>query len=371
MIIERYLFKELASTLFAVSAVLFLIFASTWFARLLGDVAAGNIQADVIFLLLSLKSIDAMMILLPLSFYLAVLLAFGRLYNDSEMTAMLACGVSLARVIKLVFWAGLGFALIVAAVTLYYAPLANAERIMLQEKMRSSLGLEAIAAGQFRELGDGGVVFYAERLSDDGKRMENIFIQGMREGNLNLVVAEQGYLTTGPKGGRYLILQNGYRYEGIPGEADFRIIKFREHQVLVLQQSEAVLQVDHSAAIPTMELWNSDRPQEQAELQWRISMPLSGLLLAMLAVFLSRTKPRQGRYGKFFLGILAYLIYNNTLGMAKTWIERGKVNPLIGVWWVHLLLLLVIIILMIHHAGGLRVLLGGNAQRGAGLHEAA
>ncbi len=135
MIIERYLFKELATTLAAVTSVLFLIFVSSWFARLLGQVAAGSIQSDVIFLLLSLKSVDAMMILLPLAFYLAVLLAFGRLYKDSEMTAMLACGVSLLRVTKLVFWAGLAFAVLVGSISLYFGPLAKAERYQLQKSM--------------------------------------------------------------------------------------------------------------------------------------------------------------------------------------------------------------------------------------------
>ena len=363
MIIERYLFKELAGTLFAVTMVLFLIFVSSWFARLLGKVAAGSIQADVIFLLLSLKSIDALMILLPLSFYLAVLLAFGRLYKDSEMTAMLACGVSLTRITRLVFLMGLGFALVVASVSLYLAPWANSERHMLQEKMSSSSGLEAIAAGQFREMGDGDVVFYAERLSDDGKSMENIFIQVERQGNLNLIVAERGSQTSESDGSRYLRLQNGHRYEGEPGQADFRIIKFREHKVLV-KQPEAVFKVDSVAAMSLLALWQSDKPRELAELQWRISMPLSAVLLALLAVFLSRSSPRQGRYAKLFLGILVYIIYSNLLGVAKTWVEKGKIDAFIGIWWVHLLLVIAIALLMVQHSGGLRVLLAANKTKG-------
>lgn len=363
MIIERYLFKELAGTLFAVTTVLFLIFVSSWFARLLGQVAAGSIQADVIFLLLSLKSIDALMILLPLSFYLAVLLAFGRLYKDSEMTAMLACGVSLTRITRLVFLMGLGFALIVASVSLYFGPWAKSERFIIQEQMRSTSGLEAIAAGQFREMAGGDVVFYAERLSDDGKSMENIFIQAERQGNLNLIVAERGSQTTESDGSRYLLLQNGHRYEGEPGQADFRIIKFGEHKVLV-KQPEAVFKVDSVSAKPSLALWQSGKPHELAELQWRISMPLSAVLLALLAVFLSRSSPRQGRYAKLFLGILVYIIYSNLLGVAKTWVEKGKVDALIGIWWVHLLLLITIALLMVQHSGGLRVLLAGNKIKG-------
>ncbi len=363
MIIERYLFKELAGTLFAVTTVLFLIFVSSWFARLLGQVAAGSVQADLIFLLLSLKSVDALMILLPLSFYLAVLLAFGRLYKDSEMTAMLACGVSLTRITRLVFLMGLGFALIVASVSLYFGPMAKSERYVLQEKMKSASGLEVVAAGQFREMGGGNVVFYAERLSDDGKSMENIFIQAERQDVLNLIVAERGSQTSERDGGRYLLLKNGYRYEGEPGQANFRITKFGEHKVLV-RQPEAVFKVDSVVAIPSLALWQSGRPHELAELQWRISMPVSVVLLALLAVFLSRSSPRQGRYAKFFLGILVYIIYSNLLGVAKTWVEKGKVDALIGVWWVHLLLMIVIAVLMVQHSGGLRVLLASSKIKG-------
>ena len=356
MIIERYLFKELAGTLLAVTTVLFLIFVSSWFARLLGQVAAGSTQIDMIFLLLSLKSIDALMILLPLAFYLAVLLAFGRLYEDSEMTAMLACGVSLIRVTKLVFWMGLGFALIVGVISLYFGPLAKAERYKLQDKMSAATGLDAIAAGQFRELGGGDVVFYVEKLSEDGRSMENVFIQGLRQGNLNLMVAERAHQRAAQNGSRYLVLQDGYRYEGTPGAADFRIIKYREHEVLI-EEPEMVLEMNQTSTLPTKILWQSDSTWHKAELQWRLSMPVSALLLALLAVYLSRTNPRQGRYAKFFLGILVYVIYSNLMGVARTWVERGKVDPLIGVWWVHALLLIVVLILMVRHAGGVRALL--------------
>ena len=362
MIIERYLFKELAGTLFGVTAVLYLIFVSSWFARLLSQVVSGSLNADIIFLILGLKSIDSLMILLPLSFYLAVLLAFGRLYKDSEMTAMLACGVSLARVTKLVFWVGVGFALLIASVSLYIAPWSKGERANLQERMNATTGLEAVTAGQFRELGDSDVVFYAERLSEDGKSMENIFIQGVRRGNLNLVVAKRGQRIS-EAGGQYLVLEDGHRYEGIPGQADFRIIQFARHKVL-LQQPEPVLQVDQTSSIPTSRLWRSHKPHELAELQWRLAMPISAVLLAMLAVYLSRTSPRQGRYAKFFLGILVYVFYTNLLGVSKTWVERGTLQPSVGLWWVHLLLLVVILLMMIHNAGGLRLLLRrGHARR--------
>ena len=355
MIIERYLFRELFTTLLAVTLVLFLIFVSSWFARLLGQVVAGNVQVEVVFQLLGFMSLETLMVLLPLALYLAVLLTFGRLYKDSEMTAMLACGVSMWRVTRLVLVMALAFTVLVAGVSLYFGPWAKGQRYNLQAQMGATSGIEAVAAGQFRELGDGKLVFYAEEVSDDGAQMNNVFIQGMREGQFNLVVADQAHQRLAANGARYLVLEDGSRYEGTPGNSDFRIIHFRQHEVL-MKEAEVTLAVSKTAALPTEVLWLSDHPRHIAELQWRIAMPLSALLLAVLAVYLGRTSPRQGRYAKFFLGILVYIIYSNLMGMAQTWIERGRVDPLIGMWWVHLLLLAMIIVLAVQHAGGIRAL---------------
>jgi len=362
LIIERYLFRELFTTLIAVTTVLFLIFVSSWFARLLKQVVAGSVQIDVVFQLLGFMSLETLMVLLPLGLYLAVLLTFGRLYKDSEMTAMLACGVSMGRVVRLVVVMALAFSVVVGAVSLYFGPWAKGERHKLESQMGAESGIEAVAAGQFRELADGKLVFYAEKVTDDGGVMENVFIQGVRDGRLNLVVADKAHQRVAANGARYLVLTNGSRYEGTPGNSDFRIIHFQEHQVL-MQEAEIALAVSKTSALPTALLWMSNEPKHIAELQWRIAMPLSALLLAVLAVYLGRTNPRQGRYAKFFLGILVYMIYSNTMGLAQTWIERGKVAPEVGMWWVHLALLAIILVLAVRHAGGLSVLLRRKPAR--------
>ena len=342
MIIERYLFKELSLTLVAVTTVLFLIFVASWFARLLAEVSTGNIQANVIFLLLAFKSIDSLMILLPLALYLAVLLAFGRLYKDSEMTAMLACGVSPLKILRLVVLFAGGFALLVGFISLYLGPWAIAERLELQSKMEASTGLEGVAAGQFRPLMGGRMVFYAERLSEDGKSMENIFVEGQRDGVMNVVVAQRAYrLKQAGLGGSYLVLEDGFRYEGNPGSGKFRIIEFAEHGLLI-EERQTVLNITKSMAKPTAALWRSSDPKDLAELQWRLAMPLSAVLLSLLAVYISRTNPRQGRFGRFFIGVLLYVVYSNLLGVARTWMEKGQIDPALGMWWVHATVALVL-----------------------------
>ncbi len=354
MIVERYLFKELATTLLAVIVVLFLIFVSSWFARLLGQVASGSVQIEMIFWLLALKSLDALTILLPLALYIAVLLAFGRLYRDSEMAAMAACGIGLGRMLRFLLWFTFGFALIIASISLYFGPTAKAQRYQIQKEMDSASGLDLVAAGRFREMAGGQVVFYAERLSDDGESMENIFIHSQgEEGQTYLMVADSGYRHR-PEGGsgQFLVLVDGYRYEGVPGSVDFRIIRFKEHAVLI-KEREITVDVDEVSAIASSVLWRSDKPWEIAELQWRLSLPLSAITMSLVALFLSKSNPRQGRYGKVFGGILVYVVYSNLMGVARSWVEKGIISPLIGVWWVHLLLIILVALMWMHYMGRL------------------
>lgn len=338
--------------LVAVTTVLFLIFASTWFARLLSQVAAGTVNGKIVFLLLAFKSLDALVILLPLALYLAVLLALGRLYKDSEMAAMFACGVSPLRVAKLVFWFALGFALIVSSISLYLGPWSNAKRLKLQGQMEASSGLEMVAGGQFRQLAEGKLVFYAEHLADDGVTMENVFIQEQGGERQNVIVAPRARHEVDPvHGGKYLVLEDGYRYEGNPGSADFRIIQFKRHGVRI-KEPDVVVQISEIPAMSTIELMHADNRWAQAEVQWRWSMPVSTVLLAMLAVFLSRTNPRQGRFAKFFVGILVYVIYSNMIGVGRAWLEKGSIAPQYGLWIVHGVVAAVIVIVLIVQARG-------------------
>lgn len=336
----------------AVTTVLFLIFASTWFARLLEQVASGSVNGQLVFTLLGLKSIDALMILLPLALYLAVLLALGRLYKDSEMTAMFACGVSPLRVAKLVFWFALGFALIVSAISLFIGPWAKAERYKIEGQMAAASGLEMVAGGQFRALREGKLVFYAEKLSDDGVTMENVFIhEDGRERQSVIVAPRAKNVDDSAHGGNYLVLEDGHRYEGRPGEADFRVVEFKQHGVRI-KEPTAVIESSEIAAMSTLQLMRTDNQWAQAEVQWRWAMPVSTVLLAMLAVFLSRTNPRQGRFAKFFVGILVYVIYSNLLGVARSWLEKGSIPPQYGLWVIHAVVAAVIVVVLIMQARG-------------------
>lgn len=351
MIIERYLFKEVLQTFLAVTGILLVIYISNRFIRFLSDADAGTLAADAVFQLLLFKSVNALVLILPLALYLSVMLAFGRLYKDSEMTALAACGIGPARLLKNILTLAVVFAAGVAIVSWYAGPWAEEKSSQLLDQVAATADLKGLTPGSFKETHDGTLVFYIEQLSDDQSAMHNVFIHSEKQGKQGIVTAPLARYRIDPKtGDRFVVLMDGYRYEGMPGEADFKVMQYKEHAIR-LEEKAVVRSQRKLAAAPTTDLWMSEALPDKAEMQWRIAMPVATILLALLAVPLSRTNPRQGRYAKLFAGILIYVIYSNLLGISRAWIERGIMPASLGLWWVHALLLVGIIIFMARQTG--------------------
>ena len=351
MIISRYLLREVLLALFAVSGVLYVIYVSNRLIRFFSDSESGGLPTAAIPQLLALKSLSNLMMLLPLAFFIAVLIALGRLYKDNEMMALAACGVGVGRLRRTILWLAFGFAGVVAALSLYAGPLAEELSYRIQDRVKADVDVTSIAAGRFRELHSGQMIFYVESMSDDHKTMQNVFVQTRRKGILNVITAARGRQQVDPHSGdTYLILEDGYRYEGQPGDPQYKIIHFATHGIL-LEEQQITPTARKVVASSTPALWGKSGSYEKAELQWRIAMPLATILLAALAVPLSRSGPRQGRFAKLFLAVVIYAIYMNFLAVARSWVEHGVISAGWGLWWVHGSLLAVIVVLMVRQAG--------------------
>ena len=337
--------------LFAVSGVLYVIYVSNRLIRFFSDSESGGLPTAAIPQLLALKSLSNLMMLLPLAFFIAVLIALGRLYKDNEMMALAACGVGVGRLRRTILWLAFGFAGVVAALSLYAGPLAEELSYRIQDRVKADVDVTSIAAGRFRELHSGQMIFYVESMSDDHKTMQNVFVQTRRKGILNVITAARGRQQVDPHSGdTYLILEDGYRYEGQPGDPQYKIIHFATHGIL-LEEQQITPTARKVVASSTPALWGKSGSYEKAELQWRIAMPLATILLAALAVPLSRSGPRQGRFAKLFLAVVIYAIYMNFLAVARSWVEHGVISAGWGLWWVHGSLLAVIVVLMVRQAG--------------------
>lgn len=349
-IISRYLAREALSSWVGVTLVLLLIICSHRFARILGEAAAGKLPGGAVFELLMYTSVGFLTVLIPVGFFLGLLMTFGRLYRDSEMAALNACGVGPKDLYRPVMALAVLVAVLVGWVTLTAAPWAADQALQVRRTAEKEAELGMFESGRFKSARGGQAVFYAERVDEQG-RLHGLFLSQRGEDEQALVRAKRGVQRVNPETGqRLLVLEEGVRYDGKPGRADFRVLHFAEHGVEITP-SAPDLTTTKREVVPTAALAGSEDPLDVAELQWRLSAPLMALVLAVIAVPLSRTRPREGRYGRVVLGVLLYVAYSNLLGVARLALEREQIPAVIGLWPVHILFLLGGLALLAHNNG--------------------
>lgn len=350
MIIARYISRDVLATFGGVLAILLLIALSAQLVGLFNKVASGQLSVSVVLMTLGLKSISIVVFILPLAFFLGILISFSRLYQDSEMTALFAAGIGPFHVLGSVLGLAVLVAVLQAWLSLQLAPWAEEQAQRIGEDAAARGGISGLTPGRFREMESGIGVIYTEMLDESSNKMLNLFVQ-KREGNKHTIIkANSGYETTDSRNNHYVILENGFRYEGQPGQEGYAIIAFRKHGLLVEEESAREPEL-RKKAVKSSVLWRSDKMDDKAELQWRLSSALLCITLAMLAVPLSQTTPRQGRYAKLVLAIVFYLIFTNLLSVARTWLFKGEISPYMGLWWVHVLIIITAIFFLMRHYG--------------------
>ena len=332
---------EVGQAFLSVAGVLLVIVVADRLVRYLSHAAAGKIPGDLIFVLLGLKTIVYVILVIPPALFFAILLALGRMYRESEMVALAASGIGALRVYRGLLWLALPISFSVGLLTLYAVPWAVqlGESILIEQLQKADLN--AVQTGRFNEYGDGNIVYYIEQLSPDRQQMVNVFIQNRQHGRLGLVLAQSGYQYVDEQtGNRFAVLINGYRYEGHPGEATFRIVQFEKYALLISRTADYEAATEPRAQ-PSSALWEAGDLGSIAELQWRLSAPIAVMVLVVLAVPLSKTSPREGKYIRLFVAVPLYFAYANLQSVAQAWVERGLVPLWMGLWWVHLLMLLI------------------------------
>ncbi len=368
MILSRYLIREVFGALLAVTFILLLILLSNQLVRYLGYAASGKLAANVLLQLLGFEIPYLLGLLLPLGLFLGVILAYGRLYAEQELTVMLACGLSQKRLMMIT---GLFTVLITGmtlVLTLWVNPIiALKKQQVLLESMSTENILATIMPGRFQVSSDGRRVVYVESVSRAQKAADNLFFADQVKpaatvdapAEWSVVSAAKGYIENNKQTKQhFLVAEDGYRYEGIPGQNDYKLIQFQKYSVEVPATTMNSMRFGQEA-IPTQTLWDRySQPNEAAELQWRISIPISVFLLSLLAVPLSHVKPRQSRYASLFPAILIYVIYMNLLFVARNWMESKLISNALGMWWVHGCLLLLLVGVVFFQARSLTFLRG-------------
>ena len=332
--VQRYVLREVVQTWLAVTGVLVAILVSNQLSRVLGQAADNQYGRHVVFELIALGAVMNLSIIVPVGLLFAVVLTLGRLYHDSEMTALQACGFGSSKLLAPLFCFAIVIAVGLAWLVFFQVPRADGQVQLLRQSAIKEAQFGQLDAGRFRQFSGGDAVFYAERVDQEGV-LHNVFVQREVEGRIEVALADTATYSKASSTGMHLVtLFNGRRYEGVPGRDDFRVIEFREHGIPIATPSDVHGALDPDTK-PTRDLLGSSAPQDIAQLQFRASTPIMALVLTLVAVPLSRLRPRQGRYARIGFAIVIYIVYANLLSACKVWVEKGDLPPLVGVWWVH------------------------------------
>jgi lipopolysaccharide export system permease protein len=360
-ILQRYVLRETFQTWLVVTLVLLVILVTNQFAAVLGDAAANKLPRGAILQVIGLTTVQYLTILIPVGFFLAIMLALARLYHDSEMAAMMSCGIGPSQLYRAILTLGGCLAAVVAVLALVVSPAAlrQVQEFAAQAKRDASIGL--LQAGRFVSFADGKAALYAESLTPD-RHLHQVFVQRRNGDKVEVIVADEAWQEDVGSGMRVLIFARGHRYEGEPGDARFRLVQFAEHGIPFEIPAAGPVKLEPEA-LSTAALFSSSEPANRAELHWRLGPPLTLLVLAILAVPLARTEPRKGRFAGLAPAVLAYLIYANLLAAGRGWIERGQVPEVVGLWWVHGLFLAAAGGMLIHQLGLWRQWVRGGLGR--------
>lgn len=338
-IIDKYIAKELLAAFLSVIFILLIIVLSTEVVHLLKWVSQGVIPVSAFLAYLLNSLFEFSVVLIPLSLLMGILLAFGRLYRDSEMAAIMSAGIGPVQWYRPLMLIAVPTTLVLLVLLLYVKPLITYQRALLAAEIQSQAEVDTLLIGQFNRASKGGGVLFLESDAEKKKLIKNVFFQQHRDdtGHVDLAAGTSNWYND--KGQRYMMMHGGTHYVGNAGEAGFKIIKYKDYGIHIDKKRVAAKLSEKSKTVS--ELWASDRPVDQAELQWRLTLPLATIIVAFMALPLSHTDPRSGRYAKLALALIIYLLYSNLLGIGKTWIMQEKVPVWVGTWWVHIIAIII------------------------------
>ncbi|HUL81280.1 MAG TPA: LPS export ABC transporter permease LptF [Gammaproteobacteria bacterium] len=348
-LISRYILRETFAAWLIVVAVLLTILMTKQFADILGEAAAERLPRDAIWSIFGLTTMRYVTLLTPIALFLGVMLALARLNRDCEAAALAACGVGPGRLLVPILTLTVVLAAVLAWFSLFLNPAASARIDAIKLKAQQEMHIGALEPGKFMSPDNGKTVLYAREVVDN--RLIDTFLEQQQGDRVVVTLADRGERIVDPATGDVsFVLRDGRRYEGVPGGNEFLVVEFDEHGIPIRRPDDAEV-VETAFSRPTSVLFASSLPADRAELQWRLSVPISVLVLALLAVPLSRSAPREGRYAKLGIGLLVYIVYVNMLSTARIWVERGLVPDWLGLWWVHVAAAAVAGLLLVRHSG--------------------
>ena len=347
MIFRRSLVRELTATAIGLFVVLLAILFTQSVIRILGRAAGGAVPVDGVLALIGFNAMFYLNLLLSVALFLTVLLTLSRWYRDSEMVVWFTSGQSLTACLKPIMLFAAPFLVAIVLLSLFLSPWAEQRKIEYERQLESRDELSILSPGLFREFRRAGIVVYIDSINPVDGTIRNVFLHSVDDTKDATTVARLGHLVTEANGDRFVVLEDGRRYEGQPGSANFRLVEFGK-LARRIEPAEARALPTSNKAIPTSLLLLSDDRNERAELFWRLSVPILALVLTLLAIPLAYVNPRMGRSFNLIAAVFLYMLYTNVINIVQSLIAQGKLDLWLGLLLPHVVALLVVFLLFRH-----------------------
>ena len=347
MIFRRSLVRELTATAIGLFVVLAAILFTNLVLRLLGQAAGGAVAPEGILALLGFAALVRVNILLAVALFLTVLLTLSRWYRDSEMIVWMTSGQSSTALLKPIMWFSAPFLVAIVALSLFLSPWAEMRKLEFERQLETRDELSFITPGLFREFKSARLVVFIESINTFDGTIRNVFLHSIDDEKDSTTVARAARLEEGADGTRYVVLENGRRYEGAPGTSDFRVVEF-ERLARVIKPAVASALPMTRKAIPIEVIALAEGDAERAELFWRVSVPILAFVLTLLAIPLAHVTPRLGRTFNLFSAAFIYFSYTNCINIVQSLIAQGKIGFWAGLLIPHATALLVVYLLFRH-----------------------
>jgi lipopolysaccharide export system permease protein len=335
MVFSRSIVAELSSTAGAVFTVLFSIIFSVALVRILGQAAVGSVDSGAVFSMVALTALTTLPTVLALTLFIAVLMTVSRSYRDSEMVVWFASGQSLLAWIRPVLRFAAPMVLLIAVLALLITPWAGQQLEESKQRFRARDDVSRVAPGRFIESSGAQRVFFVESVDLQGATVRNLFVSHRSQGREGVIVAREGVIEARPNGDRYLVLLNGRRYEGKPGQLQYRMLEFDRYAIRLDIRPDAPLAELNARAKPTRQLLREPTPFHRGELLWRLGLPVVALLLALMAIPLGHVNPRVGRSANLIVAVLVFLLYHNGMSIVQASVQQERLSFGVGVWVTH------------------------------------
>ena len=350
-IISRYLLKNLAVFFIAIFFIIALIVFGNQFVLTVQESVEHGIPIQELMPIVGFNMLRDLPVILSLAFFLSIIISISQLYNNSEAVVMNSIGMGDKNFVYLLQPVVIFLFILVFILTIYAVPWAKQQKSVAEDETVNASEFSFITEGKFESFKNGEIVFYASESSQDDiegeQNMEEIFIYVSNETSPIVVLASEATKYTDTKNESiYLRLKDGVRYEGLPGDENVNILDFDRYDLEIVsgEVQKSLSNFTEIEEKTTIDLLLQGGKLANAEIQWRLSQPISILILSIIGVFLGKTSPRTGKGVNLLFGVIIFMLYNNGLLVAKNSIESGQLNPYLGLWSIHILLVLFMII---------------------------